>query len=126
MKDKFVRVAAGTPAIRTADCMGNAAAVISCKKQAGEKKAKLLVMPEMCITGYTAADLLFHSVLLDGAEKALSAIKEFDILTEGGIIICERPADKQLDLEISGLQRCKDYRYGKTWITVFRKETDSL
>ena len=55
-------------------------------------------------------------------ENALNKISEIDILADSGIIICERPADKQLDLEISGLTRCKDYRYSKTWITVFRKE----
>ena len=54
-------------------------------------------------------------------ENALNKISEIDILSDRGIIICERPAEKQLDLEIKGLQRSKDYRYGKTWITVFRK-----
>lgn len=54
-------------------------------------------------------------------ENALNKISEIDILSDRGIIICERPAEKQLDLEIPGLQRCKDYRYGKTWVTVFRK-----
>ena len=54
-------------------------------------------------------------------ENALNKISEIDILSDRGIIICERPSEKQLDLEISGLQRCKDYRYGKTWVTVFRK-----
>ncbi len=54
-------------------------------------------------------------------ENALNKISEIDILSDRGIIICERPAEKQLDLEISGLQRCKDYKYGKTWITIYRK-----
>ena len=54
-------------------------------------------------------------------ENALNKISEIDILSDRGIIICERPAEKQLDLDIPGLQRCKDYRYGKTWVTVFRK-----
>ena len=55
-------------------------------------------------------------------ENALKKISEIDILSERGIIICERPAEKQLDFEINGLLRCKDYRYGKTWITLFRKD----
>ena len=54
-------------------------------------------------------------------ENSLNKTSEIDILSDRGIIICERPAEKQLDLDISGLQRWKDYRYGKTWITVFRK-----
>lgn len=54
-------------------------------------------------------------------ENALKKISEIDILSDRGIIICERPAEKPLDFEIPGLQRGKDNRYGKTWITVFRK-----
>lgn len=57
-------------------------------------------------------------------ENALNKISEIDILSDRGIILCERPAEKQLDLEIPGLKRCKDYRYGKTCVTVFRKDTD--
>ena len=55
-------------------------------------------------------------------ENSLKTISEIDILSDRGIIICERPADKALDLDFPGLIRTKDYRYGKTWITVYRKE----
>lgn len=58
-------------------------------------------------------------------ENALKKISEIDILSDRGIIICERPADKLTDLEIPGLQRGKDYRYGKTWVTLFRKAVDA-
>ena len=54
-------------------------------------------------------------------ENALKKISEIDILSDRGIIIGERPAEKQLDVAIPGLVRGKDYRYGKTWITLFRK-----
>lgn len=56
-------------------------------------------------------------------ENSLKKISEIDILTDCGIIICERPADKQLQTAIPGLKHCKDYRYGKTCVTIFRKET---
>ena len=59
-------------------------------------------------------------------ENALKKISEIDILSDRGIIICERPADKLVDLEISGLVRGKDYRYGKTWVTLFRKADESV
>ena len=59
-------------------------------------------------------------------ENALKKISEIDILSDRGIIICERPADKTLDFEISGFVRGKDYRYGKTWITLFRKAGTEL
>lgn len=54
-------------------------------------------------------------------ENALKTISEIDILSDRGIIICERPAEKAFDVEFPGLIRGKDYRYGKTWITLFRK-----
>lgn len=54
-------------------------------------------------------------------ENSLNFISEIDILSDRGIIICERPSEKQLEMEFPGLQREKDYRYGKTCITVFRK-----
>ena len=54
-------------------------------------------------------------------ENSLKIISEIDILSDRGIIICERPADKTLNVEIPGLVRGKDYRYGNTWITLFRK-----
>lgn len=55
-------------------------------------------------------------------ENSLKIISEIDILQSGGIIITERPADKPLTMEISGFSRSKDYKYGNTVITVFRKE----
>ena len=54
-------------------------------------------------------------------ENALKSITEIDILSDRGIIICERPAEKQLEGTFPALVRGKDYRYGKTWITLFRK-----
>lgn len=59
-------------------------------------------------------------------ENSLKKISEIDILSDRGIIICERPAEKQLDIALSGLERGKDYRYGKTWITVFHKTWKTL
>lgn len=75
---------------------------------------------------------LFDLVFLDPPyaeiflENALKKISEIDILSDRGIIICERPVEKPLNIEISGLQRGKDYRYGKTYITVFRKAQNAV
>jgi len=55
-------------------------------------------------------------------ENSLKTITEIDILADCGIIICERPAEKLQNVEIPGLVRTKDYKYGKTWVTVFRRE----
>lgn len=56
-------------------------------------------------------------------ENAILRISEIDILADGGIIITERPRGKLLELELPGLMRSKDYNYGKTTITLFRRES---
>lgn len=59
-------------------------------------------------------------------ENAIKRISEIDILTEGGIIITERPVGKALDEQFPGLERSKDYVYGKTIITLFRRAKEDL
>ena len=55
-------------------------------------------------------------------ENALKTITEIDILQSGGIIIAERPLGKDLPLDFGGFSRSRDYKYGKTLITVYRKD----
>ena len=73
MIDGFLRVAAATPAIRTADCAYNAEQILGCVAAAPEDTA-LLVFPELCLTGYTCGDLFLSSTLLAAAEKAMRRI----------------------------------------------------
>lgn len=54
-------------------------------------------------------------------ENALKRITEIDILQSGGIIVTERPLGKELPYEFEGYTRSKDYKYGKTLITLYRK-----
>ena len=56
-------------------------------------------------------------------ENALKMITEIDILQSGGIIATERPLGKELMFDYPGYIRSKDYKYGKTIITLFRKES---
>ena len=55
-------------------------------------------------------------------ENAIKKISEIDILQSGGIIVTERPVEKTLNLEIDGFSRSKDYKYGRTLITLYRKD----
>lgn len=55
-------------------------------------------------------------------ENALNCITEIDILKSGGIIVAERPLGKDLSLDFAGYTRSKDYKYGKTLITLYRKD----
>ena len=54
-------------------------------------------------------------------ENALNCIGEIDILQSGGIIVTERPLGKDLNVELSGFERSKDYKYGKTSLAIYRK-----
>ena len=54
-------------------------------------------------------------------ENALKCITEIDILQSGGIIVTERPLGKELPFEFEGFTRSKDYKYGKTLLTIYRK-----
>ena len=54
-------------------------------------------------------------------ENALQKISEIDILSDGGIIICERPKDKVLPSEVGGLLCSKDYNYGKTAVNLYTR-----
>lgn len=54
-------------------------------------------------------------------ENALKFITEIDILETNGIIIAERPFGKDIPQEFPGYTRSKDYKYGSTVITIYRK-----
>ena len=55
-------------------------------------------------------------------ENAMKVITEIDILQSNGIIITEYPVEKEFPWEFGGYSRSKDYKYGNTMLTVFRKE----
>lgn len=69
----------------------------------------------------------FDIILLDPPyaevflENALKRITEIDILRTNGIIVTERPMEKELPFEFPGYERSKDYKYGKTLLTIYRK-----
>lgn len=77
MRDGFVKVAAVTPKIRVADTKYNAKVICDGIKEAAEQGAKVIVFPELCITGYTCEDLFLQETLLEGAKEALGEIVEF-------------------------------------------------
>ncbi len=54
-------------------------------------------------------------------ENALRKISEIDILSEGGIIVCERPKEKALSATVGDLIASKDYIYGKTAINLYTR-----
>ena len=69
----------------------------------------------------------FDIILLDPPyaevflESAIKKITEIDILRQNGIIVAERPLGKELPWEFPGYDRSKDYKYGNTLLTIYRK-----
>lgn len=69
----------------------------------------------------------FDIILLDPPyaevflENSLNRISEIDILKSNGIIVTERPIEKVLDWDFEGFSRSRDYKYGSTLISIFRK-----
>ena len=76
MRDGFVKIAAGTPEIRVADCTYNGEQCIALLRQAAKEGVKVLCLPELCLTGYTCGDLFLQDTLLKGAEDALEQVLE--------------------------------------------------
>lgn len=97
MRDGFVKVAAVTPDIRVADTAYNAEQICRKISETCEAGAKVLVFPELCITGYTCGDLFAQDLLLEQAKEALLRIarhtKEMDALVFVGLPL---PVDGEL------------------------------
>ena len=89
MNDLFLKVAAATPDIRVADPDYNTEQIIECMQKANTEHAKLLVLPELCLTGYTCGDLFLQKALLDGAISGLNRIRKvsanMDMMTIVGL-----------------------------------------
>ncbi len=76
MKYGFIKVACATPIIKVADCHYNSQQISSMIKQCEDDKVKLVIFPELCLTGYTCGDLFFQDTLLK------VAIQELDVLAK--------------------------------------------
>lgn len=77
MRQGFIKVAALTPKVTVADTQTNRKEICRLMDEAEAKGAKILVFPELCITGYTCGDLFYQQVLLREAKKELLAIAKY-------------------------------------------------
>lgn len=87
MRDGFVTVAAATPDIVVADCQTNARAIISSIARMATSQAKVMVLPELCLTGYTCSDLFWQSRLLDDAIEGLGSIADATSSVDALIVV---------------------------------------
>lgn len=87
MKDGFVKVAAITPNVKVADVDYNCQEIVKRIQEAAEKDAKVMVFPELSITGYTCQDLFLQDALLEAAKCGLKSIKNYSRNIDGIIFV---------------------------------------
>ena len=94
MKQGFVKVAAVTPKIKVADPKYNTKVICEEMQEAISRDAKIIVFPELCITGYTCGDLFLQELLL---EESLRALISVATATEGhdAIVIVGLPVERE-------------------------------
>ena len=89
MKDGFIRVAAATPDLKVADPVFNREQTWKMMQEAAARDVKILVFPELGLTGYTCSDLFLQDTLIDQAKEELlwllDASKDMDMLTFIGL-----------------------------------------
>ena len=89
MKDGFIRVAAATPDLKVADPVFNREQTWKMMQEAADQDVKILVFPELGLTGYTCGDLFLQDTLIDQAKEELlwllNASKAMDMLTFIGL-----------------------------------------
>lgn len=76
MKQGFIKAAAVTPKIKVADPVYNAGVICERMEEACARGAKIIVFPELCLTGYTCGDLFLQQLLLEEASAQLLRVAE--------------------------------------------------
>ncbi len=94
MKHGFIKAAAVTPKIRVADTVFNTTVILDKISESYQTGARIIVLPELCITGYTCEDLFSQELLLEGALESLSAIRKATEALEA-LIFVGLPMEKQ-------------------------------
>ena len=91
MTHGFIKVATATPSIKVADCKHNADKILSLVRRAHEEGVHLLVLPELCITGYTCGDLFLQQALLESAQE--NAIKVASKVPRNRVVVFGAPVE---------------------------------
>ena len=71
----FLRVSAFSPIVSVGDVASNLSSIIDCIKSDEKHNSDILLFPELCLTGYTCADLFGQDSLHDQVWKALNELQ---------------------------------------------------
>ncbi len=93
MKHGFIKIAAATPKILVANSEHNGKQIIELIEQAEINNIKILLLPELCLSGYTCGELFLQDILLKSVEKELLNIVAYtrnkDVLVTVGLPLCK-------------------------------------
>ncbi len=140
MKDGFISVACGAPKLRLADCAYNAEQTFQMMRSADKAGVKVLVLPELGLTGYTCGDLFYQDALLREAEEALktvlAATRNLEVVTALGMPLrvhnelynCAVVIQKGKILGVVPKTHLPNYGefYEKRWFAAAPEEPESL
>ncbi|MCP1101299.1 NAD+ synthase (glutamine-hydrolyzing) [Aequitasia blattaphilus] len=87
MKHGFVKVASATPDLKVGDVEYNVSRIIENLSAIKKEKGKIIVFPELCMTGYTCGDLFLQERLLKRAREGLEKIQAYSKEIDGLIFI---------------------------------------
>ena len=74
MKYGMIKVAAAVPTVKVADVAYNVGQAESLIAQAEGQGVEVMVLPELCLTGYTCQDLFKQQLLIDKAEDGVTRL----------------------------------------------------
>ncbi len=96
MRDGFIKVALASPFVQVSDVVANVDGIKDVIERAAKGGARLVLLPELCLTGYTAGDLFLQQTLQEGVEEGLSSLVAFsrgyDIIVVVGLPLAVGPA----------------------------------
>ena len=120
MKYGFLKICAATPEIKVADCVFNGESILKSIEDAYENKAKLVVLPELCVTGATCGDIFFQDTLLQASQRAVLSIKG---KTSKMDIICILGAPLSVH---GGIYNCAVVIYKGKILAIIPKKSENL
>ena len=91
MKNGFIKVGAVSPMLSIADIDTNCQRCIEAAIDASNKGVKVLVFPELSLSGYTCADLFNQQLVIDASERVLERYieetRELDLISFVGVAV---------------------------------------
>ncbi len=83
----FLRIGVATPEMKVADIDFNVAEIRKIARLAHRKKCRLVLYPELCLTGYTCADLFFQQQLQQKVAAALLELAQLSAAEDMTLVV---------------------------------------